>query len=113
MTVRQRYSLLSPIGHDAFTAGRLPRPNLLGAILLKARAVDVDDVPESQRSDLALLLGLVADPDALVREFRGDERQWLARRREMDDPAGAAWRGLEEADVRRGVVALRQLAGWT
>lgn len=34
--------------------GALPRPNMLGAILLKARAVEVDDVPDNQRSDLAL-----------------------------------------------------------
>lgn len=93
--------------------GRLPRPDLLGAILLKARAVDVDDVPESQRSDLALLLSLVADPDALVHELRGEERLWLARRREMDDPAAPAWRGLGDGEVQRGVAALRQLAGWT
>jgi hypothetical protein len=32
--------------------GLLPRPDLLGAILLKARAVDVDDVPDNQRGDL-------------------------------------------------------------
>src|SRR5438876_5901395 len=29
--------------------GTLPRPNLLGAILVKTRAVDIDDVPENQR----------------------------------------------------------------
>lgn len=92
--------------------GRLPRPNLLGAILLKARAVDVDDVPESQRSDLALLLSLVPDSDALVRELRGEERKWLARRREMDDPTAPSWRGLGERQVQSGLVVLRQLAGW-
>ncbi len=92
--------------------GGLPRPDLLGAILLKARAVDVDDVPDSQRSDLALLLSLVADPDALVEQFRGQERQWLDRRREMDDAAVPAWRGLTPDDVQRGLAALRQMAGW-
>jgi hypothetical protein len=35
------------------TRGVLPRPNLLGAILIKARAVEVDDVPDNQLSDLA------------------------------------------------------------
>lgn len=49
--------------------GRLPRPNLLGAILLKARAVDVDDAKESQRQDLAELLSLVDDPDQSPRSF--------------------------------------------
>src|SRR5204863_439110 len=43
--------------------GTLPRPNLLGAILVKTRAVDIDDVPENQRLDLALLLSFVDDAD--------------------------------------------------
>jgi hypothetical protein len=93
--------------------GRLPRPDLLGAILLKSRAVGVDDVPENQRSDLALLLSLVPDPEMLAHELQGGERQWLARRREMDEPTASAWRGLAADQVQRGLAALRQLAGWT
>lgn len=92
--------------------GLLPRPDLLGAILLKTRAVDVDDVPENQRGDLALLLSLVPDPDALRLQLRGRERQWLGRRREMDDIDAAAWRGLGRDEAQRGLAALRQLAGW-
>lgn len=92
--------------------GVIPRPDLLGAILLKSRAVDVDDVPEDQRSDLALLLSLVTDPDALREQQRGDEAGWLRRRREMDDPEAAAWRGLYPEEVQRGLVALRRLTGW-
>jgi hypothetical protein len=42
--------------------GFVPRPSLLGAIVGKAEAVRVDDVPEAQRIDLALLLSLVDDP---------------------------------------------------
>ncbi len=92
--------------------GVLPRPDLLGAILLKARAVDVDDVPENQRGDLALLLSLVSDPDALRQQLGGRERQWIGRRREMDDPGAVAWRGLARDEAQRGLAALRQLAGW-
>jgi hypothetical protein len=92
--------------------GAIPRPNLLGAILLKARAVDVDDAPDAQRSDLGLLLSLVNDPDALVAELRGSERSWIGRRTEMDDPAAACWLGLGPRQVQRGLVALRALAGW-
>ena len=54
--------------------GRLPRPNHLGAILLKARAVGKDDAPANQRSDLALLLSLVDDPDGMAADLRGRER---------------------------------------
>jgi hypothetical protein len=92
--------------------GSVPRPDRLGSILLKTRAVDVDDVPDNQRSDLALLLSLVVDPDALVTQLRGQEREWIGRRRELDNPAATAWRGLRPETAARGLSALRQLAGW-
>lgn len=86
--------------------GVIPRPDLLGAILLKARAVEVDDVPENQRGDLALLLSLVLDPDELRQQLKGRERQWIGRRRELDDPDAAAWRGLARDAAQRGLAAL-------
>lgn len=92
--------------------GEIPRPDLLGAILIKARAVDRDDAPESQRSDLALLFSLVRDPAALATGLAGQERRWIRRRRELDDPDSPAWRALSREDAHRGVAALRQLAGW-
>ena len=52
--------------------GLVPRPSLLGAIVAKAVAVDVDDLPDAQRLDLALLLSLVDDP---VATDRGAHRQ--------------------------------------
>lgn len=92
--------------------GLIPRPDLLGAILIKARAVDVDDAPDNQRSDLAVLLSLVLDPSALIAQLQGRERTWLRRRRELDDVGAAAWRGLRQDHAQRGLVALRALAGW-
>jgi hypothetical protein len=92
--------------------GSIPRPNLLGAILLKTRAVEVDDAPEAQRSDLALLFSLVNDPDALVAELHGSERSWIARRKEMDDPAATCWLALTALQAQGGLAALRALAGW-
>ena len=80
--------------------------------LLKARAVDVDDAPDAQRSDLALLFSLVGDPDLLVAELRGSERSWIARRREMDDLAAACWLGLTPQQAQSGLAALRAIAGW-
>jgi hypothetical protein len=47
---------------------RVPRPSLLGAIVAKASAIGVSSDPDAQWSDLALLLGLVAEPGVLVRE---------------------------------------------
>lgn len=55
------------------------RPNLLGAILIKARVVAKKrpDKFESDRQDLIGLLGFVEDPRALAGEFKGKERKWL------------------------------------
>ncbi|MBI3521767.1 MAG: hypothetical protein HY071_01550 [Chloroflexi bacterium] len=92
--------------------GPVPRPNLLGAIPVKARAVDVDDVPENQRSDLALLLSFATDPEVLSSELEGNERSWIARRIEMDDPDATCWVGLTSVQRQVGLSALRILAGW-
>jgi hypothetical protein len=56
----------------------LRRPSLLGAILIKARVVARRrDKFESDRQDLILLLGFVADPRAMAAELRRSERRWL------------------------------------
>jgi hypothetical protein len=89
--------------------GRLPRPNLLGAILLKARAVDVDDAKQSQRQDLVQLLALVDDPDELAMELRARDL-WLRRRAEMNDVAADCWIGVAPIDIQRGLAALRILS---
>lgn len=90
--------------------GRLPRPNLLGAILVKVRAVDVSDAPDDQRSDLALLLSLVDDRGGLARELVGRERSWIRRRVEMNDPGAPCWRSLDEGARQSGLATLRALA---
>ncbi len=87
---------------------KIPRPNLLGAILLKARAVDVDDRPDHQRQDLAFLLSMVADPRALSRDLKPSERGWLRRRTELLDSGNRAWRGLPGAEA--GYIAFQILA---
>jgi hypothetical protein len=92
------------------TRGNLPRPNLLGAILLKARAVEIDDRPQNQLADLALLLSLVADPADMAGRLVGRERSWLRRRAEMDDPAMACWAVMDAESRQRGLVALRTIA---
>jgi len=79
--------------------GRLPRPSLLGAILLKARAVGAaPDEAAKHRGDLAALLGLVADPRALAVDLRSTERKWLRVREELLDRANAAWRSSRRPD---------------
>jgi hypothetical protein len=57
----------------------VPRPALLGAIIAKAFAVDVDDTPDAQRLDLAFLLSLVEEPlDLAARTTSKDRRRLRA-----------------------------------
>lgn len=90
------------------TTGFVPRPNLLGGVLVKARAVGVDDVPESQRVDLAFLLSLGQNPRSLRDTLASAERRWLRDRAELLDPQHAAWRGIDNPDP--GLRALRILS---
>lgn len=90
--------------------GHIPRPNLLGAILVKARAVDVDDVPESQVRDLAFLLSLASDPHEIQEELRSTERGWLRKRTELAERDARAWSILSQEDADNGFAALRILA---
>lgn len=88
----------------------LRRPNLLGAILLKARSLEVHSRPEDQRVDLLRLLSLVDDTRALEAEITGNERKWLrgaANRLDVDDPRLRAQFSAE--DLRRAENALRLL----
>lgn len=61
------------------TVFRLPRPNLLGAILVKAAASRHANRPKDHR-DLAHLVAKVDDPIALRRGIEAHERRLLAER---------------------------------
>lgn len=88
--------------------GTVHRPDLLGALLVKVRAIAVDDSPEAQRQDVAFLLSLVKDPEPLIREMTGRERTWLRRHRYFAGPDSPCWTGIDEAE--EGVLAYRRLA---
>jgi hypothetical protein len=62
------------VGDSVFA---IERPTLLGAILIKARAIRTHSDPDAQRADLALLLSLVEDPRALGAEMSTKEKRWL------------------------------------
>jgi len=69
---------------DVVIAGDPPvkirRPSLLGATLIKARALaKVREKLEEHREDLVLLLSCVTDPRALAADgdLRGSEKKWL------------------------------------
>jgi hypothetical protein len=76
---------LLPI-HTTTSRGHAPRPALLGAIVAKALAVDVDDTPDAQRLDLAFLLSLVEEPLDLATQMAPKDRRRLRARSELADP---------------------------
>lgn len=92
------------------STGLVPRPSLLGAIICKAAAVDVDDMPDAQRSDLALLLSMVEQPLMLANELSPKDRTRLRKRAEMNDPDQLAWRTLDPDGANRGRAAFRLLS---
>ncbi len=79
----------------------VPVPGLLGAILVKVRAIGIDDVPASQRRDTAFLLSLLDDPVAAATQLKGNERRWLAAEAGDLLADADAWRGLEDAEDGR------------
>jgi hypothetical protein len=89
----------------------VPRPSLLGAIVGKAIAVRVDDVPDAQRLDLAFLLSLIDDPFAMAAELNATVRRPLRARAEMSDAEHPVWRRLPPEASDRARAALRILIG--
>jgi hypothetical protein len=88
----------------------LRRPTLIGAILLKARALPVHSQPEDQRHDLVSLLALLDDPGAAREELSGTERGWLRRIETglaLDDPA--LTESFDEARLRFARAAYQRL----
>ena len=89
--------------------GELPRPSLLGAILVKVRAIEKDDVPNAQRADVALLLQLVEDPDRLAADLSRTERGWLRRHAYFGNPRAPQWDAFDADDPERAALVYRRL----
>lgn len=69
----------------------VPRPSLLGAIVLKAAACGLGGDISRHLRDLALLSALVPDPFAMCEELTAKDRQRLGKARALHDPAHPAW----------------------
>jgi len=95
----------------AGTSGFVPRPSLLGAIICKAAAVSVDDAPNAQRLDLAVLLSLVIDPAAMARQLTRKDRSRLQGVVGMADPDHEVWSHLEPSVADRARLAMVSLVG--
>ena len=89
--------------------GSVPLPNLLGAILVKVRAIDVDDEPQAQRSDVAFLLSLAENPDEMAEQCSRTERNWLRKHPYFADPNDVCWDGVLGSED--GAIVYRRLVG--
>jgi hypothetical protein len=87
--------------------GSIPVPSLLGAIVLKVEAIAVDDVPDAQRSDVAVLLSLVLDRDELTAQLKPAERDLLTRYPEFGDPTRTPYADVGRA--REGAATYRRM----
>jgi hypothetical protein len=87
----------------------IPVPNLLGALILKLKAIAVDDVPDAQRSDVATLLSLDGDWEAFAQELTNAERALLRRYPEFADANHPAY--VDVAHARDAAAVYRQLVG--
>ncbi|HTA05995.1 MAG TPA: hypothetical protein VK774_06505 [Solirubrobacteraceae bacterium] len=103
----QRKEIVTVVIDDEHT--RLPRPTLIGAILLKARSLPVHSKPEDQREDLITLLGLLTDPRAAAKTLKKSERKWLNAIEEavnLGDPALEARFGREQLRIANAAYTL-------
>ncbi len=87
--------------------GRVPRPDLAGAITIKAIAAHTDSRgQERHRTDLALLLSLVPDPIALADALTTRHRRHIADAGLPSDATAAPWNALPAEAAARGIATL-------
>ena len=91
--------------------GMVPRPSLLGALVAKAMAVDVDDEPETQRQDFVFLLALVEDPAGIADTLTSKDRKRIRMRSELASDTHAAWRSLTPVQRDRARATYTILCG--
>lgn len=101
----RRRDMIVKVSGDEFV---VPIPTLLGAIIIKARAAATSQAgDEKHRRDLARLLALVVDVEAMRIQMRPSERRYIRQRRELQDLGHRVWRGVPDAED--GIAALLRL----
>jgi hypothetical protein len=78
-----------PVVHES-QSGQIPRPTLLGAIIMKAAATQLP-TPARHYRDLALLCSIVPDPFHLASQLTAKDRQRLQNARALADDRHIAW----------------------
>ena len=94
-----------------FGRGHVPLPDLVGALVLKARAA-IADTRDRERhlTDLAQLASIINDPIGLIGALDKKERRALRRVDLSHDPTQSPWLALDEAKRQRSVDAWSALA---
>lgn len=95
-----------PVRHGVRVV-HVPRPNLLGAIVIKAAAVHNDPHPQRHIRDVAFLCSIVADPRAMRSHMTAKDLQRLRAVAVLEDPTNEAWRLLDDPEL--GYIAFRIL----
>ena len=85
----------------------VPRPNRLGAIVIKAAAVHNDPHPQRHVRDVAFLCSIVADPRAMRADMTAKDLQRLRAVTALNVPTNEAWRLLDDPEL--GYTAFRIL----
>lgn len=91
-----------------YSKGLLPRPSVLGAVIIKAEAVGIGDA-QAHWSDLALLLSLIDHPASVREQLTRKDRSRLRRHSAMLDRGHYAWSLLPGPQADRGHATLNLL----
>jgi hypothetical protein len=102
---------LAPVSYQD-RAAKIPRPELLGAIISEATAAFVDRRdPDRHCIDLAFLLGLLEDPYVARNQLTSKDRQRLEAARASVPPDHWAWRQGAAEKTADAQLALEILLG--
>lgn len=93
--------------------GRVRRPTLLGALVVKAAATTIAgrEIPERDWQDAALLLTMIPDPMAAADECGRTDRRRLQPLNELRQRDHPEWATLDGDAYQRGSTALEFLLG--
>lgn len=96
-------------GNGEVLAGRVRRPHLLGALVIKAAAtseIAIRSNPETDWQDCALLLAMIDDPIAMAETVTAKDRRRLRRLKPLQQRSHNGWLLLTDEHYRRGIAAL-------
>ena len=90
-------------------SGLVPRPDLLGAIIIKAAATSLAERQDRHFNDLALLCSLVDEPFEMREQMGTSDKRWLRRAGELAQEDHYSWAFIDPAYRADGLSALKIL----